>query len=77
MQCSAKENKNIDEIFQNLLGKQCLNIDETIKRGLVKGSGISPTKSNLKKAEKDNNIKLTAPPPSSSVESERKKKKCC
>ena len=54
-----------------------VHTDETIKRGLVKGSGISPTKSNLKRTDKDNNIKLTAPPPSSVNEGERKKKKCC
>lgn len=53
-------------------------LDETIKRGLVKGSGISAgNRSGLKRAENDNidpkvygsgsgkgNLKLTAPPPS-------------
>jgi hypothetical protein len=42
MQCSAKENKNIEEIFQNLLGTFYDILDESIKRGLVKsGSQVN------------------------------------
>jgi hypothetical protein len=39
IQCSAKANTNVEESFQRLLGNSTIYLDETIKRGLLNGSG--------------------------------------
>lgn len=81
LQCSAKENKNIEEVFQQLLGTLPSYSDETIKRGFVKNSSpigktSSTSNTNPSKSGKNDNIVLNPNNVSPSYD-RREKKQCC